>query len=96
MFFLFFFFLIFLAACVACGILVPNQPALPALGVQSINHWIVREVPRWNYSCNAHSFVCSLIHQMCTDHLLSVGLCVKQSRTTKGFKQESNMIQFRF
>ena len=43
-----FLFLIFWPRCAACGILVPwsgLEPASPALGEQSLNHWTDREVP---------------------------------------------------
>ena len=44
--------LVFLTTQSACGILVLRpgiEPMLPALGVQSLNHWTTREVP--HYDC---------------------------------------------
>ena len=40
---------VFFSSChKACGVLAPrpgNEPAPPALGKQSLNHWTAREVP---------------------------------------------------
>ena len=47
-FFSFFFLFFFLSHCGACRILVPKpgiEPLPPAVEAQSLNHWIIREVP---------------------------------------------------
>ena len=47
-FILFYFILFFWPHCMACRILIPRpgiEPASPALGVQSLNHWTAKEIP---------------------------------------------------
>ena len=48
-FYYYYYFLIFWSHHAACGILVPRtgiKLAPPAVEMQSLNHWIAREVPR--------------------------------------------------
>ena len=50
--FIFFSFFVFWLCCVARGVLIPRpaiEPALPALGAQSPNHWTTREVPPFHF-----------------------------------------------
>ena len=60
---------------VACGILVPRpeiEPALPAMEVQSLNHWTVREVPDHYYFADVDTEA-QRGQQLAEDQLLKQG-----------------------